>query len=372
MAASVRNRLAEVRKARGLSASEVARRVGVGRQTVYAIESGDYAPNTETALRLARLLDVPVEDLFFLDPEPAGPVGLEAELLATRAAVTRQPVRLCRVGERWIAVPSVVEPLYLPEADGVAESPRATGRCSVHSAAGEEGFLGNRILVAGCDPAIGLLAQMVERSGGADVVAASASSRRALQWLKKGRIHIAGSHLEDPRTGDFNLPYVEREFAAGEVSVITFARWEEGIAVAKGNPHQVRSADDLARKGIAFINRETGAGSRALLDKLLKSRGIAPNQVSGYDRIARGHLDAAGAVAGGTADCCIATRSAAMAFDLDFIPLREERYDFVIRKESLALPAVQVFLDTLQHAALRRKLELLAGYDTRETGARLV
>ena len=115
--------------------------------------------------------------------------------------------------------------------------------------------------------------------------------------------------------------------------------------------------------------RWPGSGSRALLDRLTSGAGIDSSKVQGYDRVARGHLAAAYAVVSGDADVCLATRSAAQTFGLDFIPLHSERYDLVLRKKTAGLPTIQTFLDVLQRAALRRKLEVLAGYDTTQTGS---
>ena len=118
-----------------------------------------------------------------------------------------------------------------------------------------------------------------------------------------------------------------------------------------------------------FVNREPGSGSRALLDERLAKAGIDGKRVQGYGRTANGHLAAAYCVVSGEADACLATRSAAQAFSLAFIPLHGERYDLAMRKATATLPAVTAFLDVLQRAGLRRKLEVLAGYDTSQTGA---
>jgi putative molybdopterin biosynthesis protein len=120
------------------------------------------------------------------------------------------------------------------------------------------------------------------------------------------------------------------------------------------------------------VNREKGAGSREVLDQQLTAAGIPPDQVTGYEDIALGHLPAAQAVIRGEADCCIATRSAARAFGLHFIPRTTERYDLVIRRQYAQLPAIEALSDALNRSALRRKLELLAGYDTAHTGEVLV
>ena len=138
---------------------------------------------------------------------------------------------------------------------------------------------------------------------------------------------------------------------------------------AKGNPRAISKVGDLCRKDVVFINREAGSGSRALLDRLLKKARIPANEIKGYDKIAPGHLAAAYAVLSGDANFCLATRSAARIFGLDFVALHSERYDLIMRKQMSETPAAQAFLDVLQRATLRRKLEMLAGYDTAQTGA---
>jgi molybdate-binding protein len=210
---------------------------------------------------------------------------------------------------------------------------------------------------------------MAEKSAGVELVSAAASSKLALRWLQEDKVHIAGSHLEDPDSGDFNLPYLRSEFPDEDFAVISFARWEEGFVVAAGNPKGVRKAEDLARKKLRFVNREPGSGSRILLDRLLTEAGVPTEKVTGYERVGYGHLAVAYMVLTGDADCCLATRSAAQSFQLDFVPLQSERYDFVMRRQTLETPAAQAFVDVLQRASLRRRLEVLAGYDTAQTGA---
>jgi putative molybdopterin biosynthesis protein len=369
----VRSRLAQIRKSRGVGASDLARRVQVTRQTIYAIEAGTYVPNTEVALNLARELEVTVDELFSLQEGALkSPESLAAEVLSGAVPVKGQPVRICQIGSRWVSVPVSASPYLMPEADGIIKrTGRANGRADLVVFAKEEAAQ-KRLVLAGCDPATGFLSRMVEKISGVEVISAAASSKLALTWLSEGKVHIAGSHLEDPKTGEFNLPFIRKQFPNEDFSVVTFARWEEGLVIAPGNPKSVRKIEDLARKNVRFVNREPGSGSRALLDKLLEKAGMDAPTVKGYDRIAYGHLAAAYCVASQDADACLATRSAAQAFGLDFLPLHSERYDLVMRKRSLDLPAVKAFLDVLQRATLRRKLEVLAGYDTSQTGTLLV
>jgi putative molybdopterin biosynthesis protein len=365
----VENRLAQIRKSRGVGASDLARRVHVSRQTIYAIEAGTYVPNTEVALNLARELEVTVDDLFSLQvASPESPEPLVAEVLCPAPPEKGQPVRICQIGSRWVSVPVSASPYYMPEADGIIKRiGRTNGRVDLVVFAKEDAAQ-KRLALAGCDPATGLLSRMVEKISGVEIVSVAASSKLALTWLSEGRVHIAGSHLEDPKTGEFNLPFIRKQFPDEDFSVVTFARWEEGLVIASGNPKGVRKIEDLGRKNVRFVNREPGSGSRALLDKLLKNTGIETERVQGYDRIAFGHLAAAYCVSSRDADVCLATRSAAQAFGLDFMPLHSERYDLVMRKRTGDLPAVKAFLDVLQRATLRRKLEVLAGYDTSQTG----
>lgn len=369
MNSSIQNQLSAVRRSRGLGAAELAKLVGVTRQTIYAIESGTYMPNTEVTLRLARALEASVEDLFSLCLEASStPEALPVDVLSAVPVAKGQAVRVCQVGTRRVCIPVNATPYYLPEADGVvAKLGRTAGKGDVVVFAPEEGS-GKKLVLAGCDPAIGLVARMVERSGGVEVVSAAASSKLALAWLKEGKVSIAGSHLEDAVTGEFNLPYLRSEFPGEDFAVVSFARWEEGFVVAPGNPKGIRKAADLAKRGVRLVNREIGSGSRALLDRLLQGASVPTGKVAGYDRLAYGHLAVAYLVLTGEADCCLATRSAAQTFQLDFVPLQSERYDFVMRRQTMETPAAQVFLDVLQRAALRRKLEVLAGYDTAQTG----
>jgi molybdate-binding protein/DNA-binding XRE family transcriptional regulator len=362
----VRSRLSEIRTHRGMAAADVAKRVGVTRQTIYAIEAGNYVPNTEVALKLAQELEVSVEELFSLAQQDSkGVDALAAEYLGSAKPRSGQAVRLGHVGQRRVSVPASASPYFLPEADGVLKD---SGHVAVFPSDDPNR---KRVVLAGCDPATSLLAHMVDKVADVEVIHAPASSELALQWLKEGKVHIAGSHLEDPKTAEFNLPFVRRKFGNEDIGVVTFAEWEEGFVVRRGNPKGVRNASDLARRKLRLINRQPGSGSRSLLDKLLRETSIPHRSVQGYDRVAAGHLAAAYAVVSGEADCCLATRSAARAFDLGFVPLRRERYDFVFRKSTLDLPVIQAFLDVLQRAALRRKLEMLAGYDTRNTGSQI-
>jgi molybdate-binding protein/DNA-binding XRE family transcriptional regulator len=369
----IENNLGTLRQKRGIPAARLAKSAGVTRQTIYAMEAGSYIPNTAVALRLARALETTVEDLFSLPRETGGAeVRTEQALLLSGTAAIQpgQPVELCRVDKRLVASAPSAMPWYFPASDAVIASKPHAGKTSVQVFDGADDFR-NRILIAGCDPGISVLARHVQAAG-VELVLAHRNSSQALALLKQGNVHVAGTHLRDEASGESNLPEIGRMFSKNSVAVISFAVWEEGIVTAAGNPKGIRGIEDLARRDVAMVNRERGAGSRALLDTHLKQLKIEPSSVRGYDRIAPGHLPAAWQVHSGAVDCCIATRAAARAFGLGFIPLVSERYDLAIRRQHLDLPGIEAMLDTLNRSSYRRELESLGGYDAKASGERLL
>jgi molybdate-binding protein/DNA-binding XRE family transcriptional regulator len=374
----IENNLAALRRKRGLSAAGLARTVGVGRQTIYAMEAGSYVPNTAVALRLAHTLEVSVEDLFALpgkSPAPDLPFEQVMPLPGSGALQPGQPVQLCRVGKLLVASAPSPAPWFFPASDAIVAGEPVEGlkmQVQVYRVDGRaDGDFRHRILVAGCDPGISVLARHVQPAG-VELVLAHRNSSQALSLLDQGCVHIAGTHLRDEASGESNIPEIARMFPKHAMAVISFAVWEEGILTARGNPKAIRGIEDLARKGVRIVNREKGAGSRLLLDTHLRRLQIDARKVAGYRSLASGHLTAAWQVRAGAADCCIATRACARLFGLGFIPLVSERYDLAMHRRDLELPSVQALLDTLNRSAFRRELESMGGYDTRTAGQRML
>jgi putative molybdopterin biosynthesis protein len=368
------NRLAEFRRKRGIPAAALARSAGVNRQTIYAIEAGSYVPNTAVALRLARALEAAVEEVFCLtEGLPAVEPRQEEALPLPGCELPQadQPVQLGRVDRRLMAIVPSPASWYLPAFDGVVTGkPGKNGKTTVEILQPEHDFE-NRILVAGCDPAMSVLARHLQ-SAGIELVLVHRNSSQALQLLKRGCVHIAGTHLKDEASGESNIPEIKRQFPSAAIAVISFSIWEEGIVTARGNPKGIKGIADLARPDISLANRESGSGSRTLLDSHLKRLGIPGNRIRGYDQIAVGHLPAAWQVHCGAADCCIATRAAASVYGLNFLPLVSGRYDLAIRKKHLELLGVQTLLDALNRTRFRRELESFGGYDAKTAGQRIL
>ena len=150
--------------------------------------------------------------------------------------------------------------------------------------------------------------------------------------------------------------------------MVTFAHWEEGFVVRKGNPKNIREVD-LVTPNVKIVNREPGSGARRLLDRRLKRRGIEPAQIRGYNDEVLSHLAVASRIQGGLADAGVGVRAAAAIFGLDFVPLQHGRYDLVIPKiHYQAMHGLRTLLDIMVSKPFREELEALGGYDTRQSG----
>jgi molybdate-binding protein/DNA-binding transcriptional regulator YhcF (GntR family) len=194
------------------------------------------------------------------------------------------------------------------------------------------------------------------------------SSLGGLFALASGDCDLAGCHLLDGETGDYNAPFVRRVLPGEPVDLVTLAAREQGLIVAPGNPKRLGTVADLARPGVRFVNRPRGTGTRVLLDHLLATAGVPASAIAGYAREEPTHLAVAAAVAAGTADAGLGIRAAARALGLDFVPLAWERYELALRAATAEQPSVRAVLAALRSPAFIAAVEALEGYDTRETG----
>lgn len=371
---NVENQLKSLRTAKSLSQNDLARMAGLTRQAVYAIETGRYLPTTAVALRLAKSLQCRVEDIFSLI---SGGEIIEGELMGTVLNDERVRVKVAKIGSRTVVRPlselADVLNLTVP-ADGLLLGPvpgsrRDKARVRVELLR-DHRFIEGEIIVAGCDPAIFLVGEYMRRwHDKSSVVGWTMGSMAALDAVKRREVHVAGLHVQDARSGEWNLPYLRRHLAVEEFTIVTFARWEAGLMVRKSNPKRIKEVADLARKDVTIMNRESGSGARELLDRRLRGAGIKPPQLKGYYHIATSHIEVARRIVAGEAHAGVGLRSVALAHGLDFIPLQDERYDLVIPTKLLAEHSgLAVFFDTIVSRVFRSEIESLGGYDTRETG----
>lgn len=200
------------------------------------------------------------------------------------------------------------------------------------------------------------------------IVPAYIGSMEGLLNLYWGKADIAGCHLFDEETGEYNTSFVKRIFSGEKVYILRFVKRNLGWIVAKANPKKIENWQDLARTDLTLINRQKGSGTRILLDYQLKRLGISKGQIKGYNQIERTHYGTAAAVARGDADLALGTESAARSIGLDFIPLTKERYDFVIRPDFIEGGIWPYLQHALRSPELREKIKALGGYDVEKMG----
>lgn len=365
----------QYRQERGWSQEDLARKLEVRRQAVYDMESGRYLPNTAVALRLAKVFDCRVEDLFSL-PVPDNDVPIRLAGSAGSGVGESSRLALGVVRGELVGVPlggAVDFSLSLRPADALLNEGGQSARLLISP---EE--LGKTLLLMGCDPALELLGTHIERLlPSARVRRLFASSRKALLAVAAGEAHVAATHFHgETETGagivrEANVEAARRAMSGQACRVMGFSLMEEGLLTARGNPLGIREAVDLTGKGVRFVNRESGAALRRLLEDQLRQAGVPFEAVQGFDRIVRTHAEGAFNVACGAADAALGLRVVAEAFGLHFAPLAITRCDLVLPLDLENNPAVLALLEALQASRLRRELGGLPGYDGSFVGTQI-
>lgn len=220
------------------------------------------------------------------------------------------------------------------------------------------------------DPVLSLLAGELRKSGSPDAVLflAAIGSTEGLKALNRGDVDLAFSHLFDPETGEYNVPFLPRLVPDRPVAAVNLFRREIGFVVAPGNPKRVRAIKDLGKKGLRLVNRQAGSGTRVLLEQELAKAGISPKGIVGWEREATTHYEVALTVHADEADVGIASASVAGLTGLGFVPLREERFDMVLDRAIFFERRFQSLLDRLASVAFRERVGRMGGYDFRDCG----
>lgn len=291
-------------------------------------------------------------------------------------------VSLGRVGGRVVATPLSTGAgvlMSLVKADGIVTIPRFSegyhaGETVKVELLRSPHTIDNTIVAIGShDMTLDLLADFLQRRHPHLRLSSShVGSVSGLLALQRNEAHLAGSHLLDEESGEYNIGYVQKMLGEQGVHgvLLGFVRRTQGLIVPKGNPKRVESLEDLLREDVIFVNRQRGAGTRVLLDYELKKRGVNPRRIQGYDRMEYTHLAVAAAVRSGAADCGLGILAAARALDLDFVPLFDERYDLVIPQEHYESPLLQPLLEIIRDRAsgFAAAVESLGGYGVEQMG----
>lgn len=285
-------------------------------------------------------------------------------------------VKLGKVGIKTIATPisrgaGVLTSLV--KADGIIAIPensegiRVGEETDVRLLKRKEQIENTLVIIGSHDPILDLLSnQFTLTFPGQYLASTHVGSMAGLFALKRGEAHLAGIHLLDPETGDYNRSYLEKYSLKEDVVLVNLVYREQGLILAPGV--EIGEITQIAEQKLKYVNRQRGAGTRLLFDYLLQQNGLTPMDIKGYEREEFTHLAVAAAIANGTADVGMGIQSAAWSFGLDFIPLTEERYDLAIMKQYYDLELVQKLLAVIQSAQFAKQVRRLPGYDLRDSG----
>ncbi len=287
-------------------------------------------------------------------------------------------VKLGKVGDKLIATPmgrgaSVI--MSLVQAEGqvsigqASEGLEAREEVEVELFGNEEAIDNTLVAIGSHDMTMDILASELRKSFPEMALSsAHVGSMGGLMALRKGEAHLAGIHLLDEEIGEYNHSYVNRLLPNQSMVLVNMVYRMQGLMVLPGNPKDIRGIEDLIREDVMFVNRQRGAGTRILLDYMLKEQGIEPEQIAGYQREDFTHMAVAAAVVGNVADVGMGILGAAEALGLDFIPLKEERYDLAVSETTFKSEHFQKLLQVINSNTFKTRVESLGGYSTRHTG----
>ncbi|MFP4370839.1 MAG: molybdopterin biosynthesis protein [Halanaerobium sp.] len=227
----------------------------------------------------------------------------------------------------------------------------------------------NLLLIGSHDLSLDLIRNEVrQRNYNYDLKLQTVGSMAGLTALRRGESHLAGAHLLDPESGEYNISYLKRFFKGQKLVLLNLVHREQGLYLKKGNPKNIKDINDLKRDDINYINRQRGAGTRVLFDYLLAENDIETAEISGYEKEEFTHIAAAAAVGRGSADAALGIRAAAEVMDVDFLPLTEEKYDIIFREEILDDPRIKNLIELINQEEIKSEIKKLGGYQCKDTG----
>lgn len=230
-------------------------------------------------------------------------------------------------------------------------------------------IFGKLVISGSHDPLIDeIMDIMVRQENEHGVVSVHVGSMGAIFAIKRKEAHLGAIHLLDENTGIYNIAYIERYFSDGEVIIIKGVRRMQGLMVKKNNPKRIGGMSDLQRNDVSFVNRQKGSGTRILTDYQIKKGGLSKEKIEGYEREEFTHTNVAAIVAAGSADVGMGIYSVAAMYDLDFIPICEEHYDFLVDKSTVKLNSYKEFIDVIKGEIFRERLNKMGGYRLEQIG----
>jgi molybdenum cofactor synthesis domain-containing protein len=283
-----------------------------------------------------------------------------------------------KVGEKIVATPlprAAGSITTLTRAEGIVRIPALSEGVSqdeeieAELLVDEEEILNTVVIVGSHDVTIDIIGDEIRRRGyNVRVSSGNVGSLGGLLALRKGACHMAGSHLLDTESGQYNISYIQKYLKGVKASVFHLVMRDQGLIIAAGNPKGIKGLEDLTREDITLINRQAGSGTRVLFDYKLGQLGIEPDAIKGYGHDEFTHMAVAVDVLSGAADCGMGIFAAAKALHLDFIPMEREQYDLIMPSAIVNDPNIQVVFEIIQSNTFRERVTALGGYDPSKSG----
>jgi len=281
-------------------------------------------------------------------------------------------VRTGYVSEKLIASPlnrgSGVVTSFM-KADGILEVPQGIEgyesgeKVTIRLMRPEEELRQSIVVIGSHDPLIDELSDLLRvQYGDVSLSSAHVGSLGGLLAIRKGEAHLAGTHLLDEETGEYNISFIKKMIPDGKVKLVECVKRKQGLILPKGNPKKITGVADLIKDGIRYVNRQKGSGTRILIDYLCKKDDIDTSKIYGYEREEFTHTSVAALVAANSADAGLGVYSAAKMYDLDFLHICDEQYDFLIPDHAFELTIINQLLEVLKSKGFRERLETLGGY----------
>ena len=288
-------------------------------------------------------------------------------------------VTLGQVGSKLIATPSgkgAGSVMSMVRADGLLTIPSGSEGIGAGETVRIEMLRSRReidstlVAIGSHDNILDLMANFLHRlSPPVRLSSAHVGSMGGIMAIRRGEAHFGGSHLLDEDSGEYNVSFIKRFLSDLPLKLINLCYREQGFIVSKGNPFDIQSFTDIIVKDLSFINRQKGAGTRLLTDKILRDSGLEPEQIAGYNHEEYTHMNVAAAVLSGSVDVGMGIRAAALALELDFVPIAEERYDLIVPTLFLDDARIKAALELMSNDTFRSRIEDLGGYNLRDCGS---
>ena len=339
------NRVRALRQQQGLTQAELATRAGISRTAVTAIEADQIIPSVTAALGIALALGTTVEQLFGSAPAQVGePVW--------GATVTSATIGwwAAEVGPQTVLYPAGTAPLLTPLPDGLSDQ--------VLDSSGLRQQARDTLVLACCDPAVGLLASLYQQQTGLRLLVLPRSSGESLRLLREGLVHLAGVHFSTADDPHGNLRAATEAYPR-PFQLLRMATWREGIVSQPGA--RLRSVRSAVKSRLNWIGREPGSGAAHCLELILPDHG-QPKY------LARNHRGVVEAIQSGWAEAGVCVELASAEAGLAFLPVQEEAYELCIPADLIEDRRVQALLQVVRGAEFRKLLSQVIGYQTQQTG----